>query len=150
KEVVELKKDDPHKTQVTALVDEHLKAKLGATRDEFMNFFSTSITTRITEQAILANESSKLQSSYEATATLTEFELKKIFIDKMDKSESYLAAPEHRDCYEGLKKSYDLDKTFFSTYGKVYSLKRSRKDKDKDEGESISHVNEVSTSWAKV
>nr|GEU84695.1 hypothetical protein [Tanacetum cinerariifolium] len=50
----------------------------------------------------------------------------------MDKSESYLEAPEHRECYEGLKKSYDLDKTIFSTYGKVYSLKRSRKDKDED------------------
>ncbi|GKC02399.1 hypothetical protein Tco_0994009 [Tanacetum coccineum] len=59
-------------------------------------------------------------------------ELKKILIDKMDKSESYLAAPKHRDCYEGLKKSYDLDKTFFSTYRKVYSLKRSQNDKDKD------------------
>ncbi|GJR73376.1 hypothetical protein Tco_0085741 [Tanacetum coccineum] len=50
----------------------------------------------------------------------------------MNKSESYLAAPEHRECYEGLIKSYDLDKTIFSTYGKVYSLKRTRKDKDKD------------------
>nr|GEU94218.1 hypothetical protein [Tanacetum cinerariifolium] len=54
----------------------------------------------------------------------------------MDKSESYLAALEHRECYEGLKKYYDLDKTFFSTYGKVYLLKRSRKDKDKDEDPS--------------
>ncbi|GKD44383.1 hypothetical protein Tco_1269028, partial [Tanacetum coccineum] len=51
----------------------------------------------------------------------------------MDKSKSYLEAPEHRQWYEGLKKSYDLDKTIFSTYGKVYSLKRSQKDKDKDE-----------------
>ncbi|GKA23935.1 hypothetical protein Tco_0709968 [Tanacetum coccineum] len=88
------------------------------------------------EQAVLAKESSQPQSSYEAAATLTEFELKKILIDKMDKSESYLAAPEHRECYEGLIKSYDLDKTIFSTYGKVYSLKRSRKDKDKDEDPS--------------
>nr|GEU49512.1 retrovirus-related Pol polyprotein from transposon TNT 1-94 [Tanacetum cinerariifolium] len=72
-------------------------------------------------------------SSYEADASLTEFELKKILIDKMDKSESYLAAPEHRECYEGLIKSYKIDKTLFSTYDKVYSLKKSRKDKDKDE-----------------
>ncbi|GJW79193.1 hypothetical protein Tco_0140875 [Tanacetum coccineum] len=70
--------------------------------------------------------------SYEATTTLTEFELKKILIDQMDKSKSYLAAPEHRECYKGLRKSYDLDKTILSTYGKVYSLKRSRKDKDED------------------
>ncbi|GKC60459.1 hypothetical protein Tco_1088057, partial [Tanacetum coccineum] len=54
----------------------------------------------------------------------------------MDKSESYLAASEHRECYKGLIKSYDLDKTIFSTYGKVYSLKRSQKDKDKDEDPS--------------
>ncbi|GKE45314.1 hypothetical protein Tco_1472598, partial [Tanacetum coccineum] len=88
------------------------------------------------EQAVLAKESSQPQSSYEAAATLTEFELKKILINKMDKSESYLEAPEHRECYEGLIKSYDLDKTLFSTYDKVYSLKRSRKDKDKDEDPS--------------
>nr|GEW42655.1 putative ribonuclease H-like domain-containing protein [Tanacetum cinerariifolium] len=69
----------------------------------------------------------------EVAVTLIEFELKKIFIDKKDKIESYLAALEHRECYEGLKKSYDLDKSFLSTYGKVYSLKRSQKDNDRDE-----------------
>ncbi|GKF51500.1 hypothetical protein Tco_0147967 [Tanacetum coccineum] len=46
------------------------------------------------------------------------------------------SSPNHnlhmRECYEGLKKSYDLDRTIFFTYGKVYSLKRSRKDKDED------------------
>ncbi|GJU89541.1 hypothetical protein Tco_1301964 [Tanacetum coccineum] len=36
-EVAKLKKD-PLYTQVTNLVDEHLDVKLGATRDEFMNF----------------------------------------------------------------------------------------------------------------
>ncbi|GJW76232.1 retrovirus-related pol polyprotein from transposon TNT 1-94 [Tanacetum coccineum] len=48
KEVVELKKDPLH-TQVIALVDDHLDARLGATREEFMNFLSMSLTTRITE-----------------------------------------------------------------------------------------------------
>ncbi|GKB76235.1 hypothetical protein Tco_0943130 [Tanacetum coccineum] len=48
-----------------------------------------------------------------------------------------MAAPEHRDCYDGLKKSlsYDLEKDFFFSYD-VYSLKISRKDKDKDEDPS--------------
>ncbi|GKD77589.1 hypothetical protein Tco_1340210 [Tanacetum coccineum] len=49
KEVAELKKDPLH-SQVTTLVDDHLDTRLGATRDEFMNFFSASLTTRITEQ----------------------------------------------------------------------------------------------------
>ncbi|GJS66016.1 hypothetical protein Tco_0680580 [Tanacetum coccineum] len=73
---------------------------------------------------------------HEAAAMLTEFELKKILINKINKSESYVATPEHRECYEGLIKSYDLDKTLFSTYGKVYLLKRSQKYKDKDEDPS--------------
>ncbi|GKE94896.1 hypothetical protein Tco_1579751 [Tanacetum coccineum] len=54
-----------------------------------------------------------------------------------------MAAPEHRECYDGLRKSYDLDKTLLSTYGKVYSLKRSRKDKDKDEDPSTGSDREL-------
>ncbi|GJX11593.1 hypothetical protein Tco_0201452 [Tanacetum coccineum] len=50
KEVAKLKKEDPLKTKVTALVDEHLDVSLGANRDEFMNFLSASLTERITEQ----------------------------------------------------------------------------------------------------
>nr|GEV33586.1 uncharacterized mitochondrial protein AtMg00810-like [Tanacetum cinerariifolium] len=41
-------------------------------------------------------------------------------------------ALEKDECYDGLIKSYNLDKDFFSSYD-VYSLKRRRKDKDKDE-----------------
>ncbi|GJS68256.1 hypothetical protein Tco_0682821 [Tanacetum coccineum] len=162
KEVVEIKKDPLH-TQVTSLVDEHLDTRLGETREEFMNFLSESLTARIKEQVkdqlpqilpkevsnfappmiiklikeprdevTLAKVSSQPQSTYEAASTLTEFELKKILLDKMEKSESYLTTHEHRDCYDGLKKSYALDKDFFYSYD-VYSLKRGRKDKDKDE-----------------
>ncbi|GJX05790.1 hypothetical protein Tco_0193722 [Tanacetum coccineum] len=87
------------------------------------------------DEVTLAKVSSQPQSTYEAASTLTEFELKKILLDKMEKSESYLTAPEHRDCYDGLKKSYALDKDFFYTYD-VYSLKHGRKDKDKDEDPS--------------
>ncbi|GKB68068.1 hypothetical protein Tco_0929480 [Tanacetum coccineum] len=129
KEVAELKKDPLH-TQVISLVDEHLDTRLGETREEFMNLLSKSLTERIKEQV-----SSQPQSTYEAASTLTEFELKKILLDKMEKSKSYLTAPEHRDCYDGLKKSYALDKDFFYSYD-VYSLKRGRKDKDKDEDPS--------------
>ncbi|GKC95405.1 hypothetical protein Tco_1160847 [Tanacetum coccineum] len=71
------------------------------------------------EDVVLAKESSQPQSSYEAAAMLIEFELKKILINKIDKSESYLEALEHRECYDGLIKYYDLDKTIFFTYSKV-------------------------------
>ncbi|GJR81016.1 hypothetical protein Tco_0151801 [Tanacetum coccineum] len=56
------------------------------------------------EHAVLAKESSQPKSTYEVAASLTEFELKKILIDKMDESQSYLIATEHRECYDGLIK----------------------------------------------
>ncbi|GKE81194.1 hypothetical protein Tco_1551194 [Tanacetum coccineum] len=52
------------------------------------------------DEVTLAKASSQPQSTYEAASTLTEFELKKIILDKMEKSESYLTVPEHRDCYD--------------------------------------------------
>ncbi|GJT87859.1 hypothetical protein Tco_1069576 [Tanacetum coccineum] len=88
------------------------------------------------DEVTLANVSSYPQSTYEAASTLTEFELKNILLEKIEKSESYLTALEHRDCYDGLKKSYALNKYFFYSYD-VYSLKRGRKDKDKDEDPSV-------------
>nr|GEV26515.1 hypothetical protein [Tanacetum cinerariifolium] len=125
-------------TPTLLTVDEHLDARLGATKDEFMNFVLTSITARITEQVknqlpqILSKEMSNFAPPV-IQSMVTESLEQAILIYKIDKSKSYLEAPEHREYYEGLKKSYDLDKTFFSTYGKVYSLKRRQKDKDKDE-----------------
>ncbi|GJX86940.1 hypothetical protein Tco_0337714 [Tanacetum coccineum] len=38
-----------------------------------------------------------------------------------------------KEIYEGLVKSYNLDKDLFSSYGKAYSLNRDREGKDKDE-----------------
>ncbi|GJX20339.1 retrovirus-related pol polyprotein from transposon TNT 1-94 [Tanacetum coccineum] len=135
KEVAEIKKDPLH-TQVTSLVDEHHNTKI--LPKEVSNFAPPVIGKLIKEsrdEVSLAKESSQPQSTYEAASTLTEFELKKILLDKMEKSESYLTAPKHRDCYDGLKKSYALDKDFFFYYD-VYSLKRRSKDKDKDEDPS--------------
>ncbi|GJR02873.1 hypothetical protein Tco_0525857 [Tanacetum coccineum] len=53
---------------------------------------------------------------------------------KMDPLHTYVTTlvDDHLDTRLGLKKSYDIDMTIFSTYGKVYSLKRSRRDKDED------------------
>ncbi|GJU64777.1 hypothetical protein Tco_1246612 [Tanacetum coccineum] len=74
--------------------------------------------TELLKHAVLGKESSQPQSIYEAAASLTEFELKKILIDKMDEIQSYLTATKHRECYDGLIKSYDLNKSLFSTYDK--------------------------------
>ncbi|GJT85686.1 hypothetical protein Tco_1067403 [Tanacetum coccineum] len=101
------------------------------------------------EHVVLAKESSQPRYTYEAAASLIKFKLKKILIDKMDESQSYLTAIEHRECYDGLTKSYDLDKSLFSTYDKVYSLKRIRSDKDADEDPSASGSSKGTKSQSK-
>ncbi|GKF09368.1 hypothetical protein Tco_0043592 [Tanacetum coccineum] len=85
------------------------------------------------ENVILAKYSSQPKSTYEVAESLIEFELKKILLDKTKRGKSYKTAPEHKELYKELVKSYNLDKDLFSSYGNVYSLKRDREDKDKDE-----------------
>ncbi|GJX30012.1 hypothetical protein Tco_0238091 [Tanacetum coccineum] len=76
--------------------------------------------------------SSQPQSSYEAAATLSEFELTKILIDKMEKNKSFDVADYKRELYDALVKSYNTDKDIFESYGKVFLLKMSRDERDKD------------------
>ncbi|GJW78416.1 hypothetical protein Tco_0140098 [Tanacetum coccineum] len=92
-----------------------------------------STNTESLENVVLAKSSSQPQSTYEAAASLTEFELKKILFDKMQKSQSYRGAQQHKELYDGLVKSYKLNKDLFESYGKTYSIKRDREYKDKDE-----------------
>ncbi|GKB37139.1 hypothetical protein Tco_0882081 [Tanacetum coccineum] len=81
---------------------------------------------------VLVKSSSQPKSTYEAATSLTEFKLKKILLDRIKKSKSYQAAPEHIELYDALVKSYNLDKDLFSSYGNVYSLKIDRENEDKD------------------
>ncbi|GJW77886.1 hypothetical protein Tco_0139568 [Tanacetum coccineum] len=70
-----------------------------------MNYLSTSITARITEQVKNQLPQILLKEVSNFAPSVIQSMLKKFLIDKMDKSESYLAAPEHRECYDGLIKS---------------------------------------------
>nr|GEZ49973.1 hypothetical protein [Tanacetum cinerariifolium] len=84
------------------------------------------------EGAVLTRSSYQPQSSYKVAATLSEFELTKILIDKMEKNKSFDVAEYKRELYDALIKSYNTDKDIFESYGEVFSLKRSRDERDKD------------------
>ncbi|GJY96733.1 hypothetical protein Tco_0513643 [Tanacetum coccineum] len=75
-------------------------------------------------------------STYEAVASLSEFELMDILMDNMEEHKSYLRAYYKRELYDALVKSYNTDKDLFYTYGEVFMLKRSQDDKDKDQDPS--------------
>ncbi|GJU15811.1 hypothetical protein Tco_1143777 [Tanacetum coccineum] len=106
--------------------------KVNDERKRYIDLVENTITESL-ENVVLAKSSSYPKSTYKDATSLTEFKLKKILLDKMQKSKSYRAAQENRDLYNALVKSYKLDKDLFDSYGKAYSLKRDREDKDKDE-----------------
>nr|GEY09143.1 hypothetical protein [Tanacetum cinerariifolium] len=123
----------PHTdAEIVSPLDVYVRHEVPSQQTPTLLTVPVSMVKEILEDAVLAKESSQPHSSYETTLKLIKFKLKKILINKIDKNESYLAAHEHKECYEGLKKSYDLEKIIFSNYGKVYLLKRSQKEKDED------------------
>nr|GEX76081.1 hypothetical protein [Tanacetum cinerariifolium] len=85
------------------------------------------------EVVVLARSSSQPKSTYEAVASLSEYELTKILLDKIKESKSHLRADYKRKLYDALVESYNTNKDIFNTYGEVLTLKRSRDDKDKDQ-----------------
>ncbi|GKA39614.1 hypothetical protein Tco_0732165 [Tanacetum coccineum] len=88
------------------------------------------------EALVLTRSSSQLASTYEADASLSEFELTKILIDKMEKNKSYDKADYKKKLYDALVESYNTDKDLFDSYGEVFLLKRSQDERDKDRDSS--------------
>nr|GEU74693.1 hypothetical protein [Tanacetum cinerariifolium] len=103
----------PNDAKIVSPLDVHVHHEIPP--KEVSNFALPVIETMITEslnQVNLGKTSSQPQSTYKAAATLTEFELKKILIVKMNSSESYLTAPKHQECYDGLPKAPSQPKSF--------------------------------------
>nr|GFD04755.1 hypothetical protein [Tanacetum cinerariifolium] len=66
-------------------------------------------------------------------ADLSEMELKKILIEKMESNKSIHRSDEQRNLYKALIDAYECDKIILDTYGDTVTLKRRHDDADKDE-----------------
>nr|GFC26119.1 hypothetical protein [Tanacetum cinerariifolium] len=67
---------------------------------------------------------------------LSEMELKKILIDKMEGNKSIQRSDEQRNLYKALVDAYEADKTILDSYEESAILKRRREDDDDQEGPS--------------
>ncbi|GJX63038.1 hypothetical protein Tco_0295938, partial [Tanacetum coccineum] len=121
---------------IPAIVDCYIDNKLG----EAINKSIQSHTVECGEEALAEkNEYIELidtSSTYAATASLSEFKLTKIRMDKMEEHKSYQSVDYKKELYDALVKSYNTEKDLFESYGNVFTLKRSRDDKDKDQDPS--------------
>ncbi|GJV54379.1 hypothetical protein Tco_1450120 [Tanacetum coccineum] len=121
---------------VRTIIKEEVNAQLPQILPQAISDVATPIieknVTESVEAAVLTRSSSQPTSTFEAAASLSEFELTKILIDKMVKNKSYDKADYKNKLYDALVESYNTGKDLFDSYGEVFSLKRSRDERDKD------------------
>nr|GEW84807.1 hypothetical protein [Tanacetum cinerariifolium] len=101
--------------------------------DEFLKTIDENMQKIIKEQV-----KEQVKTSYDVAADLSEMELKKILIEKMEGNKSIHRSNEQRNLYKALVEAYESDKIILDTYRDTVTLKRRRDDDvDKDEEPSI-------------
>ncbi|GJV60752.1 hypothetical protein Tco_1466852, partial [Tanacetum coccineum] len=88
------------------------------------------------EAEVLVRSTNQPQTSYTVAASLSEFKLKKILIDKIETNKSIDRSDTQKNLYNALVESYKTDNDIITSYGDVVILKRGRDDQDKDEDPS--------------
>nr|GFA59410.1 hypothetical protein [Tanacetum cinerariifolium] len=84
------------------------------------------------EAEVLTRSSHSSRTSYAIAADLSEIELKKILIKKMEGNKSIQRSDEQQNLYKALVEAYDADKAILDTYGESTILKRRREDDDQE------------------
>ncbi|GJW07545.1 hypothetical protein Tco_1569968 [Tanacetum coccineum] len=85
------------------------------------------------EAEIMTRSSTESKTSLALAANLSELELKKILIEKMEGNKSIHISNEQKNLYKALVEAYESDKLILDTYGNTASFKKCRDDEDKDE-----------------
>ncbi|GJU12023.1 hypothetical protein Tco_1134419 [Tanacetum coccineum] len=115
-------------SNIKAIIKDQVKAQVSKIMPKVEKYVTESLGAEV-----LARSSNQPQTSYAAAASLSEFELKKILIDKIEENKSMNRSDIQKNLYNTLIESYNSDKDLFASYGDVVTLKRGRDDQDKDE-----------------
>ncbi|GJT04630.1 hypothetical protein Tco_0839092 [Tanacetum coccineum] len=82
---------------------------------------------------VMIRSTNQPQTSYGIASSLSELELKRILIDKIEENKSIDRSDVQRNLYNALVEAYNSDKDLLSSYGDVIIIPTIRDDKDKDE-----------------
>nr|GFB77695.1 hypothetical protein [Tanacetum cinerariifolium] len=84
------------------------------------------------EDEVLTRSTHSSRTLYAISDDLSEMELKKILIEKMEGNKSIQRSDEQRNLYKALVEAYDANKSILDTYGESTILKRRREDDDQE------------------
>ncbi|GKB03946.1 hypothetical protein Tco_0832089 [Tanacetum coccineum] len=113
---------------IKAIIKDQVKAQVSKIMPKVKKYIIESLGAEV-----LVRSTNQPQTSYAVAASLSEFELKKILIDKMEENKSIERSDTQKNLYNALVESYNSDKDILTLYGDVVTLKRGRDDQDKDE-----------------
>ncbi|GKE07774.1 hypothetical protein Tco_1411325 [Tanacetum coccineum] len=108
-----------------------LKEEAEAENQEFFNQIEKYVTESLGAE-VLVRSTNQPQMSYTVAASLSEFELKKILIDKIETNKSINRSDIQKNLYNAYVEAYNSNKDILTSYGDVVTLKRGRDDQDKD------------------
>ncbi|GKB19634.1 hypothetical protein Tco_0853557 [Tanacetum coccineum] len=112
-----------------------LREEAQAENQEFLNQIKKYVTESLGAE-VLVRSTNQPQMAYAVAASLSEFELKKILIDKIESNKLINRSDNQKNLYNALVESYNYDKDIITSYCDVVLLKRGRDDQDKDEDPS--------------
>nr|GEZ70571.1 hypothetical protein [Tanacetum cinerariifolium] len=114
------------------IIKEHVKEQVKVQVSKILPRNEQTVNEQL-EAKVLTRSSHSSKTSYDIVADLSERELKKILIEKMEGNKSIQRSDEQRNLYKALVEAYKSDKIILDTYGETITLKRRRDDDaDKD------------------
>ncbi|GJT35511.1 hypothetical protein Tco_0925930 [Tanacetum coccineum] len=129
---------------IPGIVDQYLANKLKEAVDKVIKEQVKKEVSKITpkieklvneqlESEVLVRSSKEAKTSHVVAANLSELELKKILIDKMETNNSINRSDIQRQLYTALVDAYEANKILLDTYGDTVTIKRPRDGADDDQ-----------------
>nr|GEU59205.1 hypothetical protein [Tanacetum cinerariifolium] len=115
---------------IKKIIKDQVKKQVKAQVSKILLKFKQTVNEQL-EAEVLTCSSNESKKSYVVATNLSEFELKKILIDKMESNMSIHRFGEQKNIYKALVDAYKSYKLILDTYGDTVTFKR-RRDDDKD------------------
>nr|GEX79799.1 hypothetical protein [Tanacetum cinerariifolium] len=133
--------DDSHENEeflnkldenIQKIIKEQVKEQVKAQVSKILPKIEKTVNEQLKAE-VLTRSSNLSKTSHVVATNLSELEVKKILIEKMESNKSIHRSNEQKNLYKALVDAYECDKLILDTYRDTVTLKRCRDDKDKDE-----------------
>ncbi|GJZ57386.1 hypothetical protein Tco_0612880 [Tanacetum coccineum] len=114
-------------SNMTKIIKQQVKAQTSKIMSKLEKYVTDTLGAEV-----LVHSTNQPHTSYAVASSLSELELKKILMYKMEENKSIDRSEVQKNIYNALVKAYNTNKDIISTYGDVVTISRGHSDEDKD------------------